>query len=198
MKIINLPSYLDEDNEKESWIESFKAPENCTEEIFKELLDLKPNKRGSVIIFGKEIDVPRWQLSLGESYRFSGKLHESQGPIDIHPFIEKLRLFCNSDSGQDYKQCLINYYLTGTEYIGQHSDSEVELKKDAPIYSFSFGSIRDFVVKSKVDDFRIVIPMKHNTCLKMCGKMQKYFKHSVPVRKRVAGPRINITFRVYN
>lgn len=169
----------------------------CDGKTFNELWNLKPENRGSIKMYGKEIEIPRWQLNLGQDYSFTGKLHKSQGPINIHPYLVKLQEWVNKDSGLQYQQCLINFYTNGTEYIGPHSDDETQLVHSVPIYSFSFGSPRDFVVQGKESDYRLVIPMHDNSCLVMNGEMQKHFKHSVPKRLKVKNPRINVTFRLF-
>jgi alkylated DNA repair dioxygenase AlkB len=184
-------------SEGESWFEYIDVSNeiNCDEKIFKELLDLKPKERGKVIVFGKEFDVPRWQQSFGQDYYFSGLNHRA---VTIeHPFLIKILEFVKKHSGQEYKQMLINWYLDGNEYISPHSDDEKQLVENSTIYSFSFGSTRDFVITSKKSNFRQVIPLEHNTLILMGGEMQKYYKHAVPKRLKVKEPRINITLRLY-
>jgi len=184
--------------EGDSWIENINLPESlfCTEKIFSELLALKPKERGKVVVFGKEFDVPRWQKAFGSDYYFSGMNHESE-PV-THPFLLSLIEFVQKHSGKPYKAMLINWYLTGKEYISEHSDNENQLVKNSSIYSFSFGAKRDFVIKSKKDKkYRIVIPLDNNSVIIMGGEMQKYYKHGVPKRLKVTKPRINVTMRLY-
>ena len=183
--------------EGNSWIENVVLPDNikCDEKTFEELLSLKPQERGKVVVFGKEFDVPRWQKSFGQDYFFSGLNHKAE-KIE-HPFLIKLLEFVNKHSGKEYKQMMINWYLEGTEYISPHSDDEKQLVENSTIYSFSFGATRDFVITSKKTDFRQVIPLENNTLILMGGEMQKYYKHGVPKRLKVKYPRINITLRLY-
>jgi alkylated DNA repair dioxygenase AlkB len=185
--------------ENNSWIEMFQLSDDiaATEADFKELLSMKPKERGKVIVFGKEFDVPRWQKSFGESYRFSGLEHKA-GKIESGTYLERLLNWVRKTTNLNYSQALINWYINGTEYIGSHSDDMSQLVANSSILSFSFGATRDFVIKSKTDKkFRLCIPLKNNTCVVMGGQMQKHYKHEVPKRLKVKEPRINITFRLY-
>lgn len=185
--------------EGHSWIEFGAIPDDlrCSEEKFQQLLDLKPSTRGKVVLFNKEIDVPRWQQSFGTDYWFSGLNHNAEKITN--QYMKDLLQFVQSHSGEPYEQILVNWYLDGREYIGAHSDDESQLVKNSAIYSFSFGSKRDFIITSKKDkNFRLAIPLKNNDIIIMGGEMQKYYKHSVPKRLRITEPRINITMRLYD
>jgi len=177
-----------------------------SEKLFKELWDLRPKEKGSVNMRGKTFIVNRSFQSYGKPYYFSNEAHEAL-PIE-HPYLIELRKWVCEHSGFDYDQILINWYPDGTAGIGHHSDSEKQLQKGSAIYSFSFGETREFVVKAKKEmDFNnLKISMKNNSLLIMGGEMQKYFTHSVPkcTKTHISndscshfGPRINITFRLF-
>lgn len=182
-----------------SWIKTYRViPDEIqvNKEIFKSLVDLKPTERGKAVMYGKELDVPRWQKLYGPEYRFGGKTHKGQSEID-HPYIQKLLEWVRDDSGLPYTQIIINWYMTGKEYIGAHSDNEAPIVPNSPIYSFSFGATRDFVIKGKKSNYRNVIHMYNNSLIIMGGEMQQHYKHEVPKRLKIQDPRINITFRVF-
>ena len=190
---------LPEDN---SWIEvgSTLLPALMMDgPSFQRVWDLHPEQSARGMMFGKEIAFPRWTQSYGIPYHFSGKNHEAI-PVD-DPYLKALMNWVRADSGLDYNGMLVNWYKDGNHYIGPHSDDEKSLIKGAPIYSFSFGAERDFVITSKNKDlgYRKVISMPNGSLIKMCGDMQKYFKHEVPKRALsvCSTPRINITFRLF-
>lgn len=89
---------------------------------------------------------------------------------------------------------LCNKYENGNDNIGFHSDDERDLISSY-IISFSFGSERDFILKSKRDDEKISIPLKSGSVVVMGKNCQKNYLHSIPKRLRVKEPRINLTFR---
>jgi hypothetical protein len=90
--------------------------------------------------------------------------------------------------------------------IGWHSDNEKQLIPGAPIYSFSFGATRRFLVKSKIKkDDKLAFVMTNNSLVVMGGNTQQQYVHSVPrLGKReerntpsMVGRRINVTFRFF-
>lgn len=185
--------------ENKSWMNCRVVPDevHVDEKIFQHLLSLKPTERATVKIYGKEQVIPRWQRLFGPDYQFAGKLHK--GEPFTSPYLKKLLEWVCNDSDLPYTQCIMNWYMDGTEYLGAHSDNEAQLVAGTPVYSFSFGSTRDFVVTKKKDASApvVVIPMHDNTLIIMGGEMQQHYKHEVPKRLKVKEPRINITFRVF-
>lgn len=167
------------------------------EEMFESLWCLHPVDRGTGYIFGKKVEFPRWQQSFGQSYYFTGMTHKAR-EIE-HPYLIKLLHYVNIHSSQKYNQILINWYQDGNDYIGPHSDDESQLVYGSSIYSFSFGQERDFIVHSKEDKYRQVVPMPNNSLIIMSGDIQKHYKHSVPKRtvKKCSKRRINITCRLF-
>lgn len=187
--------------DNESWIKYYeKLPDQLlvNKKLFDELWNLHPEKRSTIIMRGKEIEVPRWQESYGKDYYYSGKLHI--GHEISHSYFKNLLQFVQSHSKKNYQQILVNWYSNGDNYIGHHSDDETQLVNNSSIYSFSFGQPRDFVIKSKKDpDYKKVIKLENNSMVVMGGKMQKNYTHSIPKRsvKKCPYRRINITFRLF-
>ena len=183
--------------DSESWVDS------CTDlpeiarfdgEKFEQLWSVHPEEFGRVVIFGKDIATPRWQQSYLKPYKFSGLMHSAlplpECVVDLYEWVK----FINPD----VNQCLINWYQDGNHYIGQHSDDESQLVPNSDIFSFSFGAERQFYIHRKVDRALFEkINMPHNSLVVMGGKMQKFYKHSVPKSARVTERRINITFRCF-
>lgn len=165
------------------------------EKGFEKLWRLHPKEHGTVTIFGKQHDVPRYQKAFGHDYHFSGETHKSD---EIkNKFLKILVDHVNNEEKHEYNGTLVNWYEDGNHYIGAHSDDESELVKNSPIYSFSFGATRDFVLKHKQTKQRVVIPLENNTLLIMAGETQRYYKHSVPKRLKCKKRRINVTIRAF-
>lgn len=187
------------------WIEvcSQLPPEVClSRRTFEQLWALHPAARGQVMMYGKVVETPRWQHSYVHDYRFSGLNHVGL-PIP-HPFLDRVLDWVFQDNGgSPAQQLLINWYDGGTMYIDQHSDDESQLVPGAPIYSFSYGAERRFLIHdksareggggSKVAE----LPLRNNTLLKMCGETQRHYKHSVPKQLRCKERRINVTVRLF-
>jgi len=183
-----------------SWVDVIATipKEICMEtSIFERIWTMHPEKLGDGIIAGQKVTFQRWEQSYGQDYYYAGKLHAALSLED--PYLKLLLDWVCQHSGLPYKGLLINWYQDGNHYIGPHSDSETSLVKGSPIYSFSFGQDRDFVIKSKDRTHRQVIHMNDGSLIIMGGEMQKYYKHSVPIRalSKCAHKRINITFRLF-
>lgn len=63
------------------------------------------------------------------------------------------------------------------------------------IASVSFGESRDFMLRRNRDRATLRVPLGGGDILVMAGSMQALWQHSVPQRRSVLGPRINLTFR---
>lgn len=108
--------------------------------------------------------------------------------IELQQNIEKI---CKDT----FNSCLLNLYHDGSEGMGWHSDDEKELSPNGTIASLSFGVDRLFQFKHKTSNKIIDIVLEDSSLLIMKGVTQKYWLHSLPIRKKICLPRINLTFR---
>jgi alkylated DNA repair dioxygenase AlkB len=76
-----------------------------------------------------------------------------------------------------------------------HSDDEKSLGKDTAIASFSFGAERKFSFKHKQTKQTLSVVLEHGSLLVMKGATQTHWLHRLPPTKKIARPRINLTFR---
>ena len=162
--------------------------------------------KSEVHVFGKWHQVPRKQVAYGDEglrYTFSGKTVSAK---PWTPFLRDLRDALASKVGTKFNFVLINRYKDGNDHIGEHKDDEQELVSGSPIASLSFGEARDFVFKHQdsrgAKCVRKIEPVKLNlrsgSLLLMNHPTNSYWYHSLPVRKRCLGPRINLTFRKFH
>ena len=181
-----------------TWTSYSILPEKMTlsEEEFKKLWEERPEKASKVIIYGKEMDVPRRQQSYGISYRFSGTINRAK---EFIPIIQKYLDYANEiDTSEGiFNMALVNWYKDGDEYIGHHSDDEKQLISNSPIYCFSFGHARDFLLKNKTTGEVKKLILENNSLVVMGGECQKTHTHSIPKRKKVKEARISITLRKF-
>uniref|UniRef100_A0A8B9CWR4 DNA oxidative demethylase ALKBH2 n=1 Tax=Anser brachyrhynchus TaxID=132585 RepID=A0A8B9CWR4_9AVES len=163
----------------------------------------RPGERPGLHIFGKWHSIPRRQAVYGDpelTYTYSGVTFSPEPWI---PVLEHIRDRVASVTGHNFNFVLINRYKDGLDHIGEHRDDERELVPRSPIASVSFGACRDFVFRhcdsrGKNATRRIkpvTLQLAHGSLLMMKYPTNVYWYHSLPVRKRVLSPRINLTFR---
>ena len=182
-----------------SWIKYLsKIPEEISLDYnnFDILWNIHPKKKGKIKIMGNEIETPRWQQSYGISYQFSGTTNVA---LPIPDIVQKYIDWANNyDNSKDkFNMALLNWYQDGEHYIGHHSDDEKQLILNSPIYCFSFGEERDFVLKNKETKETKKIKLENNSLVIMGGECQKTHTHSIPKRKKANNKRISITLRKF-
>jgi alkylated DNA repair dioxygenase AlkB len=170
---------------------------------FESLWNAKLSERGNVKIYGKEVEVPRYQKSFLRDYTFSGLDHKCDQtlPAAILPLWQWAQDSKYAEDGE-FNQCLVNWYENGNNYIGAHSDDESQLVENSTIISISLGATRKFRIRSKDDkNYRYDVDLESGTAAIMMDDMQKRYKHEIVKvsGKKGAGigRRINVTFRKF-
>lgn len=160
--------------------------------------------RNEVKVFGKVHKIPRKQTAFGDSglsYNFSGTTVLANTWI---PLMSGIRACVESVVGVNFNFVLVNRYGNGNDHMGEHRDDESDLIKGAPIASVTFGQARDFVFKHKDSrgkkatrkDIRpVTVCLEHGSLLIMKHPTNSEWYHSLPVRKKAHGIRVNLTFR---
>ena len=152
-------------------------------------------KNDEAIMFGKRILTKRKVAWYGEEafeYRYS-KITKTALPFTSE--LKALKTTIEQLTGETFNSCLLNLYHTGHEGMAWHSDAEKDLKKDGAIASVSFGAERKFSFKHKLTAQTISVLLEHGSLLMMKGKTQSHWLHRLPPTKRIAQPRVNLTFR---
>ncbi|NXD12621.1 ALKB2 demethylase, partial [Nothocercus nigrocapillus] len=161
------------------------------------------SERTKLHIFGKWHNIPRQQVTYGDpelTYTYSGVTFSPKPWI---PVLDRIRDRVALHTGHTFNFVLINRYKDGCDHIGEHRDDERELVPHSPIASVSFGACRDFVFRHCESRGKkatrhikpIKLQLAHGSLLMMKYPTNVYWYHSVPVRKKVLAPRINLTFR---
>lgn len=146
-------------------------------------------------MFGRVVDSPRLSAWIGDedaAYRYSGTRFV---PHPWTPVLAALRDHVADACNAGFNSVLANLYRDGSDRMGWHSDDEPELGPEPLIASLSLGAERTFRFRAKAGGEPLAIDLPHGSLLRMAGSTQRLYKHELPVRKRVAGPRINLTFR---
>lgn len=154
-----------------------------------------PWQQDELTMFGKTHPLPRltcWMGDPGAAYTYSGI---SMEPQPWTPTVADLRDHAEALSRSPLNSVLLNLYRTGSDRMGWHADDEPELGPCPTIVSISLGAPRDFLLRHRRTKQRHAVLLTHGSALVMAGQTQHHWVHSLPVRRRVDTPRINLTFR---
>jgi alkylated DNA repair dioxygenase AlkB len=160
--------------------------------------------KGTLVIIDKQIPTPRTQAFFGDddapNHQYTGSTNKL---LPWDPEIKKIR----DRIDPSFNSCLVNRYNNGNQYIGYHSDKELDPNYQK-VATVSLGQSRKFYLQpiiSKKEKEEEKIYRKRKDTIKtilhsgdlvvMFGDCQKLYKHSIPKEKKATNPRISLTFR---
>jgi alkylated DNA repair dioxygenase AlkB len=159
------------------------------------LLETIEWKNDEAIIFGKLIITKRkvaWYGDSAYSYTYSNTTKQAlpwtKELLELKNLVEEI-------SGTTFNSCLLNLYHDGSEGMAYHSDDEKSLGKNTTIASMSFGAERKFSFKHKRTKDTVSLQLEHGSLLVMKDETQTNWLHRLPPTKKIAKPRVNLTFR---
>ena len=200
-----------------SYITIKYLPQNLIDTIestFEDMWNLHPKERHKIIMFGKEVTVPRYSQSYmntpcdtsivdHKSYMYSG--FNTQSNKQDLPDQFKLYLKHMQSLDSRYNQVITNWYQNNSDMIAMHSDCQLKMIKDAKI------SIISMYENSNTDNFRIFnlkpkvnvdskqdifsIRLDQGMILTMHGQTQDQFTHGIGSEVFDKGRRISVSFR---
>jgi len=169
-----------------------------TEEIkayFSYLSTEIPWQQDVVKLFGKTYITDRkvaWYAEKPFIYRYSG---QSKIALPFSPTLLDIKLRVEKLTGSEYNACLLNFYHSGSEGMGWHSDNEKSISPNSSIASVSLGALRKFQFKHKTHGQKIDIILDSGSVLDMREETQEFWLHALPKNTKIKGERINLTFR---
>lgn len=171
----------------------YELIENFSDFTFDDLLEIIDFEQRSVTVYGKTYPQPRLTSWYGPvDYTYSNLTWEAR---DLPPLLLELQKEVEDYVGEQLPTVLANLYRDGSDKIGWHSDDEEIFGADVLIASLSFGEPRDFKLRRKDRTEKADLTLRHGSLLIMKRGMQRSWEHSLPARKKVDCPRINLTFR---
>ena len=148
-----------------------------------------------VMMFGKKIITKRkvaWYGDKPFDYTYS---HVKKSALPWTAVLKAIKDKVEQASGETYNSCLLNLYHNGEEGMGWHNDNEQEVKTEGEIASVSCGAVRKFAFKHEETQEKVELTLDNGSLLVMKGTTQSHWLHRLPPSKKVAQPRINLTFR---
>ncbi len=152
-------------------------------------------KNDEAMIFGRKIITKRKVAWYGEKpfeYSYS---NVTKRALPWTRELLELKKLIEEKTGETFNSCLLNLYHNGDEGMAWHSDGEKDLKKNGAIGSLSLGAERKFAFKHKQSGEKVEMILEHGSLLVMKGTTQTWWLHRLPPSKKVAGLRVNLTFR---
>lgn len=147
------------------------------------------------IMFGERIVTARkvaWYADTPMSYSYSGVTRTA---LPFTDSLQSLRTLVERHLEETFNACLLNLYHTGSEGMGWHSDAERDLVRGGVIASVSLGAVRKFAFKHRQSKQTVSLELEHGSLLVMRDETQRHWLHRLPPTKKVATPRVNLTFR---
>lgn len=168
-----------------------------SDRIFKTLLETIEWKQDKIMMYGKELPLPRlsaWYGDNNKSYTYSGI---TLNPLPWTDELLQIKEKIEAEAEVKFSSVLLNRYRDGQDYVGWHTDAEKELGKNPIIGSVNFGATRKFQLR-RIDDHKekFEVELKHGTFLVMGAATQHFWQHQVPKTAHKIGERLNLTFRV--
>lgn len=164
--------------------------------LFTELLNDTPWQQETILMYGRELPVPRLNVLYGDAdYTYSQRRHVA---LPFTPALLQLKQLAEAEANTRFNTVLLNLYRTGQDSVSWHADSETDLGPMPIIASISLGAEREFKLrlKAKVPDRKTAtLKLAHGSCLIMGAGLQKDWEHAVLKTTKPTGPRINLTFR---
>jgi alkylated DNA repair dioxygenase AlkB len=162
---------------------------------FTRLLDTVEWRNDEAVIFGKKIITNRkvaWYGDKAFEYTYS---NTTKHALPWTKELLELKTLIESETGETFNSCLLNLYHTGEEGMAWHSDGEADLKKNGTIGSLSLGAERKFAFKHKQTKEKVEMILENGSLLVMKDTTQTHWLHRLPPTKKIASPRVNLTFR---
>src|SRR5262249_40025292 len=116
-------------------------------------------------------------------------------PAPFPAIVERLRARAEALSGASFNAVLANFYRTGRDSVGWHSDHEAGLGSRPTIASLSLGGERRFQFRHRKTRQTITLGLRRGRWLIMSGETQRFCLQQVPKTAAAVDPRLNLTFR---
>lgn len=162
-------------------------------------------QHNSIRMLGKWIKLPRLETMYGDKpylYTYSGSVelkartwtYELGELRDL--LAAALRYRLEWRTLHKFQLVIGNYYRSGADHIGWHSDDESSMGQRPAIASISLGATRRFQLKpKKVKQPASEYELTHGSLILMQPGCQENWVHRVVKTSRPVGERINLTFR---
>jgi alkylated DNA repair dioxygenase AlkB len=142
----------------------------------------------SRLMYGRRVLVPRETASRGAGC-----------PQTWSPALLRVRARVEAHLATAFDYVFINRYRNGNDSVAWHNDDDAGEDPCRVIASLSLGATRTFELRplraSGLNHRKIAVELADGDLVVMSGATQRNYEHRVPKEPRIAGERINLTFR---
>jgi alkylated DNA repair dioxygenase AlkB len=149
-----------------------------------------PWQQNEIRVFGKTHPEPRLTCWFGPAYKYSSIQWEER---PLPELLAEIQVHMQQVTPFSFNAVLANYYRSGQDSMGWHSDNEPEMDTSL-IASVTFGGKRVFRFRNKKTGQTLQLELADRSLLLM-HHMQEDWQHALPKSKTRNSPRINLTFR---
>ena len=155
-------------------------------------------KTYTIMMGGRLVNQPRTNASFSDkdivahNYNSVGGFKTEDWPDSIRNLRDKI-----SDTLGCYQNSvLLNGYKDGTQYIGEHSDKNLQDPYQT-VVTVSTGASRRFVWKNRADtSVKVETELHEGDLVMFWGKTNSLWTHQIPKQLKVKDPRYSYTFRL--
>lgn len=150
----------------------------------------------TVKMYDKHVLTPRLSAWFGDIEGIDYNALGKSVPLPWSDELLGLKKLAEERAGISFNSVLLNYYRDGQDSVAWHSDNETVMGSHPIIASISFGQVRGFDIRKKIDHSeKYTVKLEHGSMLLMKGDLQRKWDHRIAKSSRPMGPRINLTFR---
>lgn len=155
------------------------------------------------VIFQTLLSTVKWDESMkarktasfGVPYNY---LQMSYAMAPMHPILIPIQSKLLSKLGVKFNNCLLNYYETGDNKMGFHSDDTSALQAGTGVAIVSLGNPRKITFRNKKNkDIRHNFLLSPGSLLYMENSVQNEWVHAINKQKGVES-RISLTWRAFD
>lgn len=150
-----------------------------------------------VKMYDKEVITPRLSAWYADEGTYDYTSLRRSAPNVWTEELLMIRAKVEQITGVRFNSVLLNYYRNGNDSVAWHSDNEKALGTHPTIASVSFGQVRSFDIRNKLDhSLKYSVRLENGSLLIMKGDLQTKWDHRIAKSLTPMRARVNLTFRV--
>lgn len=156
---------------------------------------LHPTEYHRLVLYGRELETPRWHQAYGVDYAFSGNITRA---LPLAPTFAPLLAWAKATIDPRLNGVLVNWYDAAKgHYISKHRDSPKGLLTPSPIVTISLGGHRLFRLRPWKGSGRVDLAADDGRVFILPYETNRAWTHEVPRFRRDQGRRISVTMRCF-